>query len=88
MDFIFSGLGAQGSGFFGVFFNGWGAGQVRVFNVHIQSTPVTGTGTGLRRLSVRDRKESGEGVTRNRLLWRVQGSTSSPTAIGSRRRVV
>ena len=82
--FYFQWVGCPGQwGFLGFVFNGWGAGQVRVFNVHIRSTPVTGTGTGLR-----DRKESGEGVTGDRLHWRVQGSTSSPTAIGSRRRVV
>ena len=38
--------------------------------------------------SVRDRKNVGEGVSENRLHWRVQGSTSSPTGIGSKRRVV
>ena len=39
---------------------------------------------------VRDRKNEGarEGVRGDRLHWRVQGSTSSPTGIGSRRRVV
>ena len=40
--------------------------------------------------SVRDREKKGEGVRGGggRLHWRVQGSTSSPTGIGSRRRVV
>ena len=61
-------------------------GQVSVFNVHIQSkllkrTPVTGTGTG------QDRKKP-KGGGGDCLHWQVQGSTSSPTAIGSRWRVV
>ena len=52
------------------------SGQVRVFNVHIQSklllhTSVTGTSTGLHL---------------HRFLCLVQGSTRSPTGIGSRRR--
>ena len=57
------------------------SGQVRVFNVHIQSKLVPLSGT---------RKKEGEGVRGGggRLHWRVQGSTSSPTGIGSRRRVV
>ena len=39
--------------------------------------------------SVRDRKKKrGEGVRGDRLHWRVQGNTSSPTRISSRRRVV
>ena len=40
--------------------------------------------------SVWDRKKKGraEGVSGDCLHWRVQGSTSNPTRIGSRRRVV
>ena len=37
--------------------------------------------------SVQDRGKKGEGVGGNYLHWRVQGSTSSPTGIGNRRRV-
>ena len=37
--------------------------------------------------SVRDRGKKGEGVRKDRLHWRVQDSTSSPTVVGSRRRV-
>ena len=65
------------------------SGHIRVFNVHIQSrllwrTLVTGTGTDLRR----DKKKKGGGGNKeDRLHWRVQGSTSSPTEVGSRRRV-
>ena len=36
----------------------------------------------------RKKKGGGEGVRRDRLHWRVQGSTSSPTGIGSTQRVV
>ena len=50
------------------------SGQVRVFNVHIQNK-LSGTG-----------KERGGGG--NYLHWRVQGSTSSPTGVGSRGRVL
>ena len=39
--------------------------------------PLSGTG-----------KKGGEGVRGDHLHWRVQGITSSPTGIGSRRRVV
>ena len=50
-------------------------------NVHIQSkpSPVLLSGQG---------KKEGKGVRGDRLHWRVQGRTSSPTGIGSRRRVV
>ena len=53
------------------------SGQVRMFNMLIQSKPLP--------VPVWDRKERGEGVRGDRLHWRVQGSTSSPTGIGSRR---
>ena len=38
--------------------------------------------------SVRDRKKRVKVVRGDRLHWRVQGSTNSPTGIGSRQRVV
>ena len=41
--------------------------------------PVPLSGTG---------KKEVEGVRKDRLHWRVQGNTSSPTGIGTRRRVV
>ena len=73
------------------------SGQVRSGHVvlHIESkllqrTPVTGTGTGLRRFLCPGRGnggKKGEGNKGDSLHWRVQGSTSSPTGIGSRRRV-
>ena len=47
------------------------SGQVRVFNVHIQSKLFPG--------------QEKKGVKGDRLYWRVQGSTSSPTGLGSRR---
>ena len=70
------------------------SGQVRVFNVYIQSklllhTPVTGTGTGLHRfLCTGQEIKRWEVVRGDHLHWRVQGSMSSSTGIGSRRRVV
>ena len=66
-----------------------------MFNVHIQSkqsqrTPVTGTCTGLHLFLCPVQEKNGggsKGGGGGRLHWRVQGSTSSPTGIGSRWRV-
>ena len=42
-----------------------------------------GTGTGLRRFICPGQEQNrGKGVRGDRLHWRVQGSTSSPTGIG------
>ena len=51
--------------------------SARLSRAQVPAVPLSGT-----------RKEKGEGVREDRLHWRVQGSTSSPTGIGSRRRVV
>ena len=50
--------------------------------------PVVGTGTSLCRfLCLGQEKKRGDGVWGDRLHWRVQGSTSSLTRIGSMQRV-
>ena len=45
------------------------------------------TGTSLRQFICPGQQKGGGGSKGDHLLWRVQGSTSSPTGIGSRRRV-
>ena len=69
------------------------SGQVRVFNMHIQSKllqrmPVTGTCTSLCRILCPGQEKKWEGVRGNHLHWQVEGSTINLIGIGIRQRVV